>query len=83
MRPPLPLLPSDHVRDPGSVLKVSSVEHSGLRSQRIVTCQQPIEMNRLRVALCYQCWTGLGEGRAQGSRAKSGARLNLAERVTP
>lgn len=35
-----------------SVPRVSSVEHSGLRSQRIMTCQQPIQMNRLRVALC-------------------------------
>lgn len=45
-------LSSIHGQDPYSVPKVSSVEHSGLRSQRIVTCQQPIQMNRLRVALC-------------------------------
>lgn len=45
-------LSSIHGRDPYAVPKVSSVEHSGLESQRIVTCQQPIQMNRLRVALC-------------------------------
>lgn len=41
-----------HGQDLLSVPKVSFVEQSGLRSQRIVTCQQSVEMNRLRVALC-------------------------------
>ncbi len=38
--------------------KVSAVERSGLVSQWIVTCQQPIQMNRLRVAL-FLDWLGL------------------------
>lgn len=33
--------------------KVSPVEHSGLQAQRIVACQQPIQTNRLSVALCW------------------------------
>lgn len=53
-------LTSIHGQEPYSVPKVSSVEHSGLRSQRIVTCQQPIQMNRLRVALCQWYWDGGG-----------------------
>lgn len=53
-----------------------SVEHSGLRSQRIVTCQQPIQMNGLSVALlAVQRW---GRGRVYVVRAKSGAVLNVA-----